>query len=142
MNRKARRSDCPIANTLDIIGDRWTLVILRDAIFRGATEFNQFLQADEGISTNILAERLQRLCDAGILTRNPHPDNGKKNRYVLTDTGLDLAPVLLAVIDWGVTHIADTVAPPPVLAQMRADRTQLIRRIRNREVLVPLDATP
>lgn len=140
MTTKSRRSDCAIANTLEILGDRWTLVVMRDAMFRGITEFGQFLQSPEGISTNILAERLQRLCDHGIMIKTPHPHDRKKYRYVLTPAGLDLAPVMLDVICWGMTHLDKVLVPPPILEGIDHNREDLIQRIKAGEVLIPFDA--
>jgi DNA-binding HxlR family transcriptional regulator len=92
--------NCSLAQTLDVIGERWTLLILRDAFF-GIRRFDQF-QRDLGIARNILATRLNRLVDEGILERRPTDDS--RHEYVLTDKGLDLQPVLLAMTHWGDRH--------------------------------------
>lgn len=89
--------NCSLAQTLDVIGERWTLLILRDA-FVGIRRFDQF-QRDLGIARNILAARLDRLVEEGILERRPTDDS--RHEYVLTDKGLDLQPVLLAMTHWG-----------------------------------------
>ena len=89
--------NCSLAQTLGVIGERWTLLIVRDAFF-GIRRFDQF-QRDLGIARNILAIRLSRLVDEGILERRPTDDS--RHEYVLTDKGLDLHPVLLAMIHWG-----------------------------------------
>lgn len=137
MSRKRRRSDCPIANALEILGDRWTLVIVRDLMFRGKKEYGELLTSDEEISTNILADRLARLRAAGIVTKTPHPRHGNKFRYELTDKGLDLAPVLIDLTLWGAEHIPDTFAPPEVLDMMRQDRERVIALVKSRAVLAP-----
>src|SRR5262245_57321170 len=90
-----RRSDCPIAGALDILGDRWSLLILRDLVFRGFREYGQFLAGGESISTNILAERLERLTCAGIVVRHEHPTDGKKYVYRVAEKGIDLVPTLI-----------------------------------------------
>ena len=90
--------NCSLAQTLDVIGERWTLLILRDAFF-GAKRFQQF-QSNLGIAKNILTARLNRLVDEGILERRPG-DEGERHLYALTDKGLDLQPVLLAMTHWG-----------------------------------------
>jgi DNA-binding HxlR family transcriptional regulator len=92
--------NCSLAQTLDVIGERWTLLILRDAFF-GIRRFDQF-QRDLGIARNILAARLNRLVDEGILERRPTDDS--RHEYVLTEKGVDLQPVLLAMTHWGDRH--------------------------------------
>jgi DNA-binding HxlR family transcriptional regulator len=125
-----RRSSCPIANALDVLGDRWTLVIVRDLVFRGFREFGQFLAAGEGISTNILAERLERLQCAGILVRSDHPEDGKKYVYRLTEKGIDLIPLLIQLVLWGAKYTPNHAAPAEVLKQMRADPDKMIAGLR------------
>jgi DNA-binding HxlR family transcriptional regulator len=125
-----RRSDCPIVNALDLLGDRWTLVIVRDLMFRGFREFGQFLAAGEGISTNILTERLERLQCAGLVVRADHPGDGKKYLYRLTEKGVDLAPLLIELVLWGAKHVPDTAAPPAVLHEMRTHREKFIAGVR------------
>jgi DNA-binding HxlR family transcriptional regulator len=125
-----RRSDCPIAGALDLLGDRWSLLILRDLVFRGFREYGQFLGADEGISTNILAERLERLTCAGIIVRHEHPTDGKKYVYRLTEKGIDLIPTLIELAVWGAKYVPDNTAPAEVIHQMRTDRRKVIRQLR------------
>ncbi|RTL91602.1 MAG: transcriptional regulator [Hyphomicrobiales bacterium] len=98
------RSGCPISLTLELLGDRWTLLIIRDLVFAGKRHFREFLQSDEGISSRTLAERLQTLVDEGILTRSDDPTHGLKAIYRLTDAGIDLLPVLATVGAWGSKH--------------------------------------
>ncbi len=126
----SRRSDCPIANALDVLGDRWSLLIVRDLVFRGFREFGQFLGADEGISTNILTERLERLQCAGILVRSDHPADGKKYVYRLTEKGVDLVPLLIQLVLWGAKYTPDHAAPAQVLREMRANPEKLIAGLR------------
>ena len=85
-----QRSDCPIACALDVLGDKWTLLVLRDMVFLGKQHFNELLDTSEGIASNILAERLKRLTAAGIITRSTDPENRRRRIYTLTDKGLDL----------------------------------------------------
>jgi DNA-binding HxlR family transcriptional regulator len=94
------RSDGPIACTLDLIGDRWTLVIARD-LFLGKCRFCEFLESEEGIKTNILAERLKRLERAGLVVRSRYQEHPPCYEYSLTAAGRDLSPVLGAVFTWG-----------------------------------------
>ncbi|TIS01298.1 MAG: helix-turn-helix transcriptional regulator, partial [Mesorhizobium sp.] len=88
------RSGCPISLSLELIGDRWTLLIIRDLAFAGKRHFREFLQSDEGISSRTLAERLQTLVDKGVLTRSDDPTHRLKAIYRLTEAGIDLLPIL------------------------------------------------
>ena len=125
-----KRSLCPISSALDIIGDKWSLLIVRDLVFRGFREFGQFLGADEGISTNILAERLGRLQCAGILVRSDHPADGKKYVYRLTEKGVDLIPLLFDLVLWGAKYTPNHAAPAQVLREMRTNPEKMIADLR------------
>ena len=98
------KSGCPINLSLELLGDRWTLLIIRDLIFAGKKHFREFLQSDEGISSRTLAERLQTLQEEGILTRSDDPTHGLKTVYRLTEAGVDLLPVLATLGAWGSKH--------------------------------------
>ena len=98
------RSDCPIACTLDLIGDRWTLLIIRDLML-GKRRFSEFLAAGEGVTTNVLAARLKRLERAGLVERFRYQERPPRSEYRLTQAGKELAPVLNAMLDWGREHI-------------------------------------
>ncbi len=113
------RSSCPISLSLELLGDRWTLLIIRDMIFAGKTHFREFLLSDEGISSRTLAERLQTLQDEGIVTKSDDPTHKLKAIYRLTEAGIDLLPVLTTLGAWGskyrhaddeLARIADEVA--------------------------------
>jgi len=95
------RSGCPISLSLELLGDRWTLLIVRDLVFAGKTHFREFLLSDEGISSRTLAERLQTLQDEGIVTRSDDPTHKLKAIYRLTEAGIDLLPVLATLGAWG-----------------------------------------
>ena len=114
------RSACPVVFALDVFGDRWTLLIVRDLIFKQRTTYGEFLNSGEAISTNILADRLKRLEEQGIVTKQADPDHGAKYRYQLTQKGLDLVPVLLEMIRWGAKH--DPQTPVPKSFKRRLDR--------------------
>ncbi|MEM9381265.1 MAG: helix-turn-helix domain-containing protein [Planctomycetota bacterium] len=101
-----RRSCCPVACTLDLIGDRWTLLVVRD-LFAGRTRFSEFLRSPEGIATNVLTDRLDRLVEAGLVERHVEPP-GKRAAYRLTKAGKSLRPLLGALRDWGLRHIEGT----------------------------------
>ena len=107
------RSNCPIACTLDLVGDRWTLLVLRDLFF-GARYFDDFQKSDEGIATNILGDRLKKLEREGFLSRTRDGDDARRFRYELTARGKSLKPVLIAVARWGVEQIEGTVPRIPL----------------------------
>lgn len=95
------KSGCPINLSLELLGDRWTLMIIRDMVFAGKRHFREFLQSTEGISSRTLAERLQTLQDEGILTRHDDPSHKLKAVYRLTKAGIDLLPLLVDLGVWG-----------------------------------------
>ncbi len=119
------RSSCPVAASLDLLGDRWTLVVLRDLLLAGTTHFAD-LAADESIATNTLAERLQRLRDAGLVARVRDPEDGRRWNYVPLRPAIELIPVLVDLLIWGSSHSA--VAVPPGMAPTQDDRSALIAR--------------
>jgi len=102
------RSPCPVACSLDLLGDKWTLLVVRDLLL-GKTTYSEFQRSPEGIPTNILAERLKRLQAAGIIEKSQYQERPVRYAYRLTEKGRDLQPVLLAMIDWGNKHIPGTV---------------------------------
>lgn len=103
-----RRSDCAVANTLERIGDRWSLLLVRDMI-AGKSTYSQFLESPEGIPTNILADRLKRLEQTGIITRSAYQEHPVRYAYALTASGKKLGAILRAVAAWGLEHIPDTI---------------------------------
>lgn len=119
------RSPCPVACTLDILGDKWTLLVVRDLFF-GKRQYGEFLESPEGIPTNILAERLKRLEQAGIVERRPYQEHPPRYDYLLTDKGRDLRDVLVAVAKWGNVHIPGTwiAAKRPLAAARGAGKTR------------------
>lgn len=105
------RSPCPAAATLDILGDRWTILVLRD-LFIGKRRFAEFLTSPEEISTNILAARLKRLEGLGLVQRERYQDKPVRYQYRLTAKGADTLPILQAVARWGNKHLQGTWQPP------------------------------
>ena len=108
-DRVARRSSCPIASALDLIGDKWSLLIIRD-MFQGKRTDGEMLEWAEGIPTNILADRLRRLEDARLIVSSPYQDRPVRYAYTLSDKGKDLGEVLLSFVKWGKKHIPGTRA--------------------------------
>lgn len=125
------RSHCPIAFALDIFGDKWTLLILRDIIFFGKRFYKDFANSDEAISTNILADRLQKLEEQGILLKRQDEDDKKRYIYVPTRKGLDLVPVMLEMSIWSSDYDGNTAAPPELMARIKKDPRKYAREIVN-----------
>jgi len=98
------RSHCAVNYGVEVFGDRWSLLIIRDIVFVGKKTYGEFLKSEEGIATNVLASRLAFLEEQGILSRAPSPDDGRKDFYTLTEKGLDLIPVVLNIVLWSAKH--------------------------------------
>jgi DNA-binding HxlR family transcriptional regulator len=107
------RSICPVASALDLLGDKWTLLVVRDLLYFDRHRFGELLAGGEAIATNILAERLERLEAAGVVVRRRYQERPPRNDYHLTAKGRALRPVLLEMVRWGSRHIAGTMQPPP-----------------------------
>jgi DNA-binding HxlR family transcriptional regulator len=105
------RSTCPIANVLDIVGDKWTLLVVRDLLMLGKRRYGEFQSSPESIPTNILADRLKRLEAAGLIKKEFYQDNPPRAEYFLTRKGADLGPVLKAMAQWGQRYIPGVVIP-------------------------------
>lgn len=127
-----RRSACPISFTLDLVGDKWTLLVLRDLLFNDKRYYREFLEAGEHIATNILANRLKRLEAEGLLTKERDPDNRKQVIYQPTQKSLALLPVLIEVAYWGATHDPHTAAPRDFMRATRRRREAIAVVIRRR----------
>jgi DNA-binding HxlR family transcriptional regulator len=113
------RSDCPIATSLELLGDRWSLVIVRDLMFSTKRRYNELLESPEGITTSILASRLKQLEADGIVQRTAYQERPTRYEYSLTEKGLDLFDVLAALIRWGGVHVPEaTVIPEEGIAEM------------------------
>lgn len=123
------RSNCPINFVLETFGDKWTLLVIRDLMFHGKRYYGDFLASDEGISTNILADRLQRLERDGVVEKEIDPDNRSRSIYRLTQKGKDLLPVMLEITAWSGKYDAKTNAPAPLLEALKKNRRPLIAKI-------------
>ena len=106
-----QRSPCPVACALDILGDKWSLLVVRDLLM-GKRTYGELLESPEGIPTNILADRLKRLQENGLVVASPYQEHPVRYAYLLTKRGLDLGPILLAVVNWASAHISGTLRPP------------------------------
>lgn len=102
----SQRSGCPINLTLEVVGDKWSLLIIRDMMFGNRRHFRELLtKSEEGISSNILADRLKTLMEQGIITRTDHPSHKQKGIYSLTEQGIELLPILAQMAAWGVKYL-------------------------------------
>ena len=128
--RLGARSHCPISFALDLFGDQWTLLIVRDLMLFEKRTFRDFLASGEGIATNVLTDRLERLERAGVLVRRPDPTDGRRSRYLLTERGIDLLPLLIEMVVWSAKHDPKSLATPAKLAELRTGRRRLEARLR------------
>jgi DNA-binding HxlR family transcriptional regulator len=122
------RSPCPITNTLDLIGDKWTLLIIRDMIFLKKNQFSEFENSGEGISTNILADRLKKLEEYGVITKNAYQKKPTRYKYMPTRIGEALFPLLMEMVKWGGEYIEEAYTPTKediekVRAKVRDNKT-------------------
>lgn len=104
--RETLRSACPVAYTLDVLGDKWSMLVIRD-LYQGKKRFKDFAASPEGIPTNILTNRLNRLTEAGVAEKVSYSERPPRAEYHLTDKGRELLPILKAMLDWGVKHFPD-----------------------------------
>jgi DNA-binding HxlR family transcriptional regulator len=109
---------CSIARSLEVLGERWTLLVIRD-VFSGRRRFDQ-IQENLGVARNVLASRLARLVEEGILERRPYQERPRRYEYFLTEKGLDLWPVMITLLHWGDRHLADS-GPPMLIRHKRCD---------------------
>lgn len=126
------RSHCPVSLALEAIGDKWSLLILRDLIMRGKRRYQELLSSEEGISTNILADRLVRLENLGLIAKSDDPDDKRQFRYSPTKKGLDLLPVIFEMARWSSKYDPRIDAAHPFLRRMKTGKEQLLRQIQAR----------
>jgi DNA-binding HxlR family transcriptional regulator len=125
-----RRSGCPLNASVEILGDRWSLLIIRDMMLRGFRRYKEFLGSYERIATNILADRLQKLIAHGIITNGRDSSDGRKLIYTLTPKGIDLAPVLTEMVLWAAAH--EDTGNQALVRQMQKDKDHFLSAIRQR----------
>ena len=133
MKKNDKRSGCPISCALDFMGDKWSLLILRDMIFMKKQYYKDFLASPEGIATNILADRLKRMEGEGLIEKQQDPDNKRQMIYSLTDKGLALTPVLVELVYWGAKHDPRSNMPPEFIQRIEDDRQGFIDKYMNQE---------
>src|SRR6202451_3182579 len=125
-----RRSECPLNASVEMLRDRWSLLIIRDMMLRGAHTYKEFLECFEGIATNILADRLRRLVAYGIISTETDAADGRKVIYLLTAKGIDLAPVMTEMVLWAAAH--EETGNQPLVRQMREDKEKFLAGFRQR----------
>ncbi|MEM1000075.1 MAG: helix-turn-helix domain-containing protein [Bacteroidota bacterium] len=124
------RCDCPITSALDVLGDRWTLVIVKQMLMEGRCTFKDFVESDEAIATNILSARLKLLEKVGIISKSKPPHNKKTNLYRLTERGIALAPIIAELAFWSDQHLREfnpIIADTPEMEFLRQDRAGFAR---------------
>ena len=125
-----RRSGCPLNATVEMLGDRWSLLIIRDMMLQGSRTYKEFLECYEGIATNILADRLRKLQAYGIIVARPDPKDARKVIYLLTSKGIDLAPVLTEMVLWAAAH--EDTGNQALVLQMKEDKEKFLAGVRQR----------
>ena len=124
------RSSCPVTFALDLIGDKWSLLIMRDIILFGKRFYHEFAASDEKISTNILANRLSMLECSGVILKSKDTQDKKRYIYSPTEKGLDLLPVIISMVRWSAKYDADTGAPKSEIDKIEQDPEAYIAAVR------------
>jgi len=138
MSTSKKRSDCPISSSLDVWGDKWSLLIVRDLMFSKQCTYGDFLKSDEKIATNILASRLLMLEQNGIITKQDHPESKVKVLYKLTEKGIDLMPLLIEINLWAGKYSLIPESQAMILEEVKKDKEGFIGKqieVLKREVL-------
>ena len=129
MKRTDRKSHCPVNSALEVVGDPWSLLVVRDIVFYGKHTFGEFLASEERITTSVLADRLAKLTNSGILRKQRDPADRRRQFYSLTSRGLELIPVLVELANWGVRYDPEVVENPLWTRKVQTDRTGLYKLI-------------
>lgn len=134
MKSKKLRSHCPINFGLESFGDKWTLLILRDLIFRGKKTYGEFLNSEEGFATNILASRLEQLEREEIIEKTSDPDDARRSQFILTEKGRDLVPVLFQIMIWSEKYDSKSEAHriPRLMKLIRQDMDKISEKTKER----------
>ncbi|MEM7104919.1 MAG: helix-turn-helix domain-containing protein [Bacteroidota bacterium] len=132
MKKNIPRSDCPISFALDFVGDKWSLLVIRDLALEGKRFYKEFLKSKEGIATNILSDRLKKLESAGIVTSKVYEKLKTQKEYALTQKGIDLVPVLVEIILWSAKYENDLAVPQDFLDKAAKQKALVIKNIQDR----------
>lgn len=131
MELNKRRSDCPLSLSLDIFGDKWSLLIIRDLMFANKCTYNDFLKSEEGIATNILASRLKGLEENGVIEKTAHPDSKAKKLYKLTLKGIDLLPIIMEAYIWSDKYYEMPSDLKTKIKEAKKDKDKFLKQITN-----------
>lgn len=129
MKKDKKRSECPLSCSLDIFGDKWSLLIIRDLMFENKCTYNDFLKSAEGIATNILATRLKSLEENSIIEKSAHPDSKAKVLYKLTEKGIDLLPIIIEVYIWSEKYLVIPSNLKLIINEGKKDKDEFIKQI-------------
>lgn len=129
MDTNKKRSDCPLSCSLDVFGDKWSLLIIRDLIFFKKSTYNDFLKSAEGIATNILASRLKALEENGVIEKSEHPDSKAKILYSLTQKGIDLLPMIMEAYIWADKYFTMPADIKVTIKEAKKDKDKFVKRI-------------
>lgn len=124
-----KRSKCPISNALDFLGDKWSLLILRDILLYDKSTYKDLQQSDEKIATNILSDRLQKLEENGFIECNHHPNDKRKKLYTPTDMGIDTLPIIIEMILWSKKYFPETYTPDEFLEELKTKKEETVNKI-------------
>ena len=133
---KSKWNGCPIRYSAEILADKWTFLILRDLMFRGKNSYNAFLQSSENISTNILADRLNKLESYGLLDKQQDTNNKKQYIYTLNQKGVDLIPVMYSFFEWALKYDDNTFLTQEIINGLKSDAKSMTEKYREGQVLV------
>jgi len=131
MKETERRSTCPINYSVEIFGDKWMLLILRDIMFNGKNSFLEFRASNEKISSAVLTEKLNTLLSEGIVSKVTSPKNASKFLYLITDKGIELVPVMVELLNWGSTYNPDG-GPKPMLDRIKQNKKKMISDLQDK----------
>ena len=129
METYKKRSECPLSCSLDVFGDKWSLLIIRDLMFGNKSTYNDFLKSDEGIATNILASRLKGLEENGIIEKTAHPDSKAKILYKLTSKGIDLLPIIMEVYIWSEKYLTVPSDIKATIKEAKKDKDKFVKQV-------------
>ncbi len=127
MNYIKKRSECPISSSLDVWGDKWSLLIIRDLMFKKECTYGDFLKSEEKIATNILASRLQTLEENGVIKKLEHPESKAKVLYKLTEKGIDLLPIMIEINIWADKYFKLSAERRAIIKEAKKDKEKFIR---------------
>ena len=127
MEKIKKRSECPISCSLDVFGDKWSLLIIRDMMFFNKSTYGEFLKSEEGIATNILAARLQSLEENNLIVKLNHPDSKAKVLYKLTEKGIDLLPIIVEIQLWAEKYFAIPADIKVIVKDANKDKNEFVK---------------